>query len=68
MVIAASMAAQYVARAVLGGAAGHVVVLGGHLLNTVVSAFGAVLSGVVYYQLRVAKEGVDIETVARVFD
>lgn len=67
VVILASIAMQQVAPAVFGAEA-HVALLAGYLLDMVVSAFGAVLSGVTYYQLRVAKEGVDIETIARVFD
>jgi uncharacterized membrane protein len=34
----------------------------------VISAFSAVLVGVLYYQLRVAKDGVDIDRIASVFD
>lgn len=68
VVIAATIAVQYVVKAVLGGAPAPVVVLGAHLLYMVVSAFDAVLGAVVYYQLRVAKEGVGIESIARVFD
>jgi hypothetical protein len=36
--------------------------------QVVVGAFNAVVSGVLYYQLRVAKEGVDINQIASVFD
>ena len=32
------------------------------------TAFGAVLVTVVYHDLRVAKEGIDIESLANVFD
>jgi hypothetical protein len=34
----------------------------------VLNAFNSVLVGVLYYQLRVAKEGVDIDKIAGVFD
>jgi hypothetical protein len=37
-------------------------------LQTVMQSFAAVLKAVVYHDLRVAKEGVDIETIASVFD
>ena len=37
-------------------------------VKVVVGAFGAVLSAVVYHDLRVSKEGVDIDTIASVFD
>jgi hypothetical protein len=36
--------------------------------QVVVGAFNAVVSGVLYYQLRVSKEGVDINQIASVFD
>jgi hypothetical protein len=38
------------------------------LLQVCLSAFSAVVVGVVYYQLRAAKDGVDIEALAGVFD
>jgi hypothetical protein len=38
------------------------------LLNAVVTVFSAVLVAVGYYKLRVAKEGVDIGDIAKVFD
>lgn len=37
-------------------------------MNAIVSAFNGVIVGVFYYQLRVAKEGVDIDKIASVFD
>ena len=37
-------------------------------VNAVITAFGAVLVAVVYHDLRVAKEGVDIEKLTNVFD
>ena len=36
--------------------------------NAIVGSLGAVFSGVAYYQLRVVKEGIDIEQLAAVFD
>lgn len=42
--------------------------IGLEALRAVVGAFGGVVTGVFYYQLRVAKEGVDIERIASVFD
>jgi hypothetical protein len=36
--------------------------------QAIASAFGAVVAGVFYHQLRVAKDGVDIEIIAGVFD
>lgn len=46
-------------------------VLGGivqAVLNAILGVFGAVLIAVSYYRLRVAKEGVDIADIAKVFD
>jgi hypothetical protein len=37
-------------------------------VSAIVDAFGGVLMGVLYYQLRVAKEGIDINKIAGVFD
>ena len=37
-------------------------------VGTIIGAFGGVLGGVFYYELRVAKEGVDIDKIASVFD
>jgi len=68
VLILANAVVEYVAGLVLARAGLYVVVFGPLVLSTVVSAFGAVVNGVIYYQLRVAKEGVDIETIARVFD
>ena len=39
-----------------------------YLIEAAAGAFNAVTAGVLYYQLRVAKEGVDIERIASVFD
>jgi len=38
------------------------------VVQVVVQSFGIVLTAVVYHDLRVAKEGVDIDTIASVFD
>lgn len=68
VVVVASAVVQYIAGAVLGQMGLYAAVFGPLALTSIVSAFGAVLNGVVYYQLRVAKDGVDIEQIARVFD
>lgn len=68
VVLIANAIVQYLAGQILASAGLYMLVFGPLVLSTVVSAFGAVLNGVVYYQLRVAKDGVDIEQIARVFD
>jgi uncharacterized membrane protein len=68
VVVVASVVIDLIAEAILGALGTYIAVFGPLVLTSVVSAFGAVLNGVVYYQLRVAKEGVDIEEIARVFD
>lgn len=58
------------------GAGGVGAMVGGSVLRAIVGfavqvfvqSFGAVVCAVVYHDLRVAKEGVDIETIANVFD
>jgi hypothetical protein len=40
----------------------------GYLVESAAGAFGAVISGVLYHELRAAKEGVDIDRIAAVFD
>jgi hypothetical protein len=54
----------------LAGTAGGIrlVQIASFLIESVVGAFNAVAVGVLYYQLRVAKEGADIEKIASVFD
>ena len=54
----------------LTGGVGQVIATraAGAVAGTVVSAFNGVIVGVFYYQLRVAKEGVDIDKIASVFD
>ena len=68
VVAIANSLVQYLAGLILAGVGLYALVFGPLVLTSIVSAFGAVLNGVMYYQLRVAKEGVDIETIARVFD
>jgi len=36
--------------------------------QAVVGTFGAILIGVLYFRLRTAKEGIDIDQIARVFE
>jgi hypothetical protein len=53
----------------LGALAGPIVGLGGQLIWTaIVAAFSAIVITVTYYDLRVVREGVDIEQVTAVFD
>jgi hypothetical protein len=70
----------WVAAAIFGGIYGAVfdlvfpeagqvgTLVGTEVPMVVVNAFGGVLIGVFYYELRVAKEGVDIDKIAGVFD
>jgi hypothetical protein len=48
--------------------AGQIGTLIGQALEAIVDSFNGVLAGVFYYELRVAKEGVDIDQIASVFD
>jgi hypothetical protein len=43
-------------------------VIAQQVMGAVLGAFNGVIVGVFYYQLRVAKEGVDIDQIAKVFD
>jgi len=53
----------------LGALAGPIVGLGGQLIwSAIWAAFSAILITVTYYDLRVIKEGVDIEQITAVFD
>jgi hypothetical protein len=74
-------AVEFISAFILGFViAMGVIVLSGHPMDTatasivtqavsvVLQAFNAVVAGVFYYQLRVAKEGVDIDKIASVFD
>ncbi|WP_158814373.1 hypothetical protein [Methylocapsa sp. S129] len=65
--------ASVVIGAIIGYVAGHtggmyLVLVASYLIEAIVGAFNAVAIGVLYYQLRVAREGVDIENIASVFD
>lgn len=68
LVLLASAALSYVVRLVAGpfGMIPRLVI--DLLWRSVSMAFGAVLSAVVYYRLRMLKEGVDIAAIANVFD
>lgn len=57
---------QNFARLAAGGLTPYRIVA--FLLDAVVRTFGAVVTAVVYYDLRVAKEGVDLDQIAAVFD
>jgi hypothetical protein len=65
--------ASIVVGAIIGFIAGktggiHLVQVASFLIEAVVGSFNAVAVGVLYYQLRVAREGADIEKIASVFD
>lgn len=67
--IAALIVTMLVALALLAVKAGPGVLLIFQLAgSTIVGAFGAVISAVFYYELRVAHDGVDIDKIASVFD
>jgi hypothetical protein len=53
------------ATSAVGGIAATIVGFG---VQAIFGAFGAVLAAVLYYQLRVAKEGVDLAKIASVFE
>jgi len=55
----------WVAAAPIGDAS---LKIGSDAVGVLLSAFGGVVTGVLYYRLRVAKEGVDIDRIASVFD
>jgi len=59
---------QAIISAVLGLAGPLVPVIGLFLWEAVFGAFGAILAAVVYHDLRVAKEGIDTDRIAAVFD
>lgn len=64
-----SMLVVGVAAAVFRGVSGQLqTLLVAVIPNAIVGSLTAVFSGVGYYQLRVAKEGIDIEQLAAVFD
>jgi MFS family permease len=67
----------FIASIVVGGIVGGLAGLTGGLrlvqvatfaIEAIIGAFNAVVVGVLYYQLRVAREGADIEKIAAVFD
>jgi hypothetical protein len=66
----------FVGGIVLGAILGMVFVLTGRIgllistqaLGAIISSFNGVLVGVFYYELRVAREGIDIDKIASVFD
>jgi hypothetical protein len=65
--------ASIVVGGIVGGLAGltggvRIVQLATFAIEAVIGAFNAVVVGVLYYQLRVAREGADIEKIAAVFD
>jgi hypothetical protein len=65
--------ASIVVGAIIGFIAGisgsvQLVQFASFIIEAVVGAFNAVAVGVLYYQLRVAREGADIEKIASVFD
>ncbi|TDR85285.1 hypothetical protein [Enterovirga rhinocerotis] len=66
LVVVITMAGGFVLQKAAGhGVFGQVL---GFLWQVVSTAFGAVLSAVIYYDLRVAKEGIHLDTLANVFD
>ena len=58
--------AENLARLATGGLTPYRLVA--FLLDAIVRTFGAVVTAVVYHDLRVAKEGVDLDQIAAVFD
>jgi hypothetical protein len=54
-----------VATSAVGGIGATIV---GYGVQAIFGAFGAVLAAVLYYQLRVAKEGIDLAKIASVFE
>ena len=65
VVVVALVGALVLARIGGAGLAGQTL---GFVWQVVSTAFGAVLSAVIYHDLRVAKEGIDLDTLASVFD
>ena len=51
---------------VIGG--GPIPAIGEFVWRAIIGAFSSILGTVVYHDLRVAKEGIDIERIAAVFD
>jgi len=65
VVVIALVGALVLAKIGGPGVVGQVI---GFLWQVVLTAFSAVLSAVIYHDLRMAKEGVDLDTLASVFD
>lgn len=55
-------------RAALASTGRTGVLISGEVVRTIVSAFGGIVAGVFYYQLRAAKEGIDLDRIASVFE
>lgn len=65
VIVIALVGALILARIGGGGLIGEIL---GFAWQVVSTAFGAVLSAVIYHDLRMAKEGIDLDTLASVFD
>jgi hypothetical protein len=66
LVVVISLLGAFVFKLIGGvGGAGQLLSFAWQVVST---AFGAVLSAVIYHDLRVAKEGIDLDTLASVFD
>jgi len=69
LTIVGSAVVSYLVTRILGMIGGAIaVILFGFGWQVVTTAFSAVLSAVIYHDLRVAKEGVDVSKLANVFD
>jgi hypothetical protein len=65
----AAFAAGYLVRLILLSITGPLVtILAGIAVQMVATAFGAVLVAIIYYRLRVIKDGIDLDKIASVFD
>lgn len=64
-----AMIATLVLTAVLGFAIGWIgVIVASYISNVLVYSFGSVVAAVLYHDLRVAKEGIDVERIVAVFE
>jgi len=64
-----AMIASFVLTAVLGFAIGWIgIIVASYLSDVLIYSFGSVVVAVVYHDLRVAKEGVDVERIVAVFE
>ena len=69
LILVASIAFGAIVGFVAGYAGGMTLVrIATYLIEALVGAFNSVAVGVLYYQLRVVREGADIEKIAAVFD